>query len=172
MPCHLCSCDGLRRTSDKARGPTCFSADSTAVIPVTPCAGFFTLFLLGGFAGGVPRFVLACEPAPANMRLLRQNIEMCGAAEKVLVLCLQGQAALGLMTSLPASDCIIGSCMKGASRSKGQEKDVEWLQIGSTLKKMLIGASTPYRRMACCLTPLLWLSQLGWLCRLSACKRP
>ncbi len=47
------------------------------------CAGFFTLFLLGGAAGGVPEHVLSCEPAPATFEFLRHNIEASGAAEKV-----------------------------------------------------------------------------------------
>lgn len=111
--------------------------------PVTPCAGFFTVFLLGGFAGGVPRLVLACEPAPANMELLRRNIEMCGAAGKVLVPCLDSQAALCLMTPLPASERIIGSQTECVSRSEVQEKCVEWLPVGSTLRKMPPGACTP-----------------------------
>lgn len=46
-------------------------------------AGFFTLFLLGGFAGGMPQRILCCEPAPANMKLLRRNVEMAGVAQKV-----------------------------------------------------------------------------------------
>ena len=46
-------------------------------------AGFFTLFLLGGFAGGVPRLVISCEPAPATLELLRRNVGACGVAQKV-----------------------------------------------------------------------------------------
>ena len=46
-------------------------------------AGFFTLFLLGGFGGGVPQLVISCEPAPATSELLRHNVEACRVAQKV-----------------------------------------------------------------------------------------
>ncbi len=60
-------------------------------------AGLFTLFLLGGFAGGLPRLILACEPAPANMRLLKQNIKTRRAAGKARIGCFQLRSVLSLM---------------------------------------------------------------------------
>ncbi|CAK0762025.1 hypothetical protein CVIRNUC_002916 [Coccomyxa viridis] len=57
--------------------------DGSICVDVGANVGFFTLFLLGGFGGGVPRLVISCEPAPATSELLRRNVEACGIAQKV-----------------------------------------------------------------------------------------
>ncbi len=48
-----------------------------------PCAGLFTLWLMGGFAGSVPAEVWAIEPAPPTLAILRRNINACGLRDKV-----------------------------------------------------------------------------------------
>ncbi|CAL5219615.1 g1485 [Coccomyxa viridis] len=108
--------------------------DGGVCVDVGANIGLFTLFLLGGFAGGLPRLILACEPAPANMRLLKQNIKTRRAAGKVVFVqrAVGREAASAALTYYPS--------MPGNSTLYPEEKSV--LQAASMPAACFEGAET------------------------------
>ena len=103
------------------------------------CAGFFTLFLLGGAAGGVPELFLSCEPAPATFHLLRHNIKTSGAAEKVPIVLSKLLFAHSLKLSRPL---VIASCCWLPAQSFCRLLGVAYLDLHLTFTACLADCCT------------------------------